>query len=169
MGHELGEPPHLHDRIRTSTQWGALLEGVRKNPPLLAPFLHVYPSRSTLCGWKVVWGQTPHVYAPFGGLFSLFSETVRFAGFSTSPPCDGRGVLAPFLHPFCTLCAPLVQAPFCARTPFLHPFCTPFVRWNPLSAPFVRGGFGAKDFCKKGTNCIHRVFALETMHTQVVG
>ena len=38
----------------------ASLEGVRKNPPLLAPFLHVYPSHTTLCGWKVVWGQSPH-------------------------------------------------------------------------------------------------------------
>ena len=52
---------------RNLYEWGALLEGVRKNPPLLAPFLHDYPSHTTLCGWKVVWGQSPHVYAPFGG------------------------------------------------------------------------------------------------------
>ena len=34
------------------TLWGASLEGVCKNPPppLLAPFLHVYPSHTTLCG-----------------------------------------------------------------------------------------------------------------------
>ena len=58
-------PKHLsyHSMIMV----GASLEGVRKNPPLLAPFLHVYPSHTTLCGWKVVWGQSPHVYAPFGG------------------------------------------------------------------------------------------------------
>ena len=31
-------------------EWGARLEGVRKNLPLLAPFLHVYPSLTTLCG-----------------------------------------------------------------------------------------------------------------------
>ena len=36
-------------------------------PPLLAPFLHVYPSHTTLCCWKVVWGQLPHVYGPSGG------------------------------------------------------------------------------------------------------
>ena len=137
--------------------WGARLEGVRKNPPRLAPFLHVYPSHTPLCGWKVVWGQSRHVYTPFGGLFSLLSETVSFAGFSTPPPFAERGVLGPFLHPFCTLCAPFLHPPLCARTPFLHPFCTRYVRWNPLSAPFLWGGFCAKDFCKKGTKCIHRV------------
>ena len=47
--------------------WGASLEGVRKNPPLLAPSLHVYRSHTTLCGRKVVRGQSTHVYAPLGG------------------------------------------------------------------------------------------------------
>ena len=31
-------------------KWGASLESVRKKTPLLAPFLHVYPSHTTLCG-----------------------------------------------------------------------------------------------------------------------
>ena len=77
----------------------------------------------------------------------------------TPPPqtVARRGVLAPFVHPLCTLCAPFVHPPFCARTPFLHPFCTPFERRNPLSAPFLRGGFCANAFCKQGTKCIHQV------------
>ena len=92
-----------------------------------------------------------------------------FAGFSTPPPFAGRGVnsstlSAPFLHPLCSplsvleprLCTFSLH-PLGAGTPFLHPFCTPFVLGNPLSAPFLRGGFCAKDFCKKGTKCIHRV------------
>ena len=38
-------------------------------PPaaLLAPFVHVYPSLTTLCCSKIVWGQSTHDYAPFGG------------------------------------------------------------------------------------------------------
>ena len=38
---------YVHKRVYL---WGASLEGVRKNPPLLAPFLHVYPGHTTLCG-----------------------------------------------------------------------------------------------------------------------
>ena len=30
-------------------------------------------------------------------------------------------------------------------------------RWNPHSAPFLRGGFCAKAFRKKGTKCINQV------------
>ena len=61
----------------------------------------------------------------------------------TPPPqtIAGRGVLAPFLHPLCTLCAPFVHPPFCARTPFLHPFCTPFERRNTPFCTLFAGGF----------------------------
>ena len=30
-------------------KWGVSREGVRTNPPVLASFLHVYPSHTTLC------------------------------------------------------------------------------------------------------------------------
>ena len=31
------------------------------------------------------------------------------------------------------------------------------MRWNPLFAAFLRGGFCGKAFCKQGTKCIHQV------------
>ena len=85
---------------------------------------------------------------PFWWLIFTFVRNGPFC--PPPPPLAGRGVLAPFLHPFCTLCAPFVHPPFCARTPFLHPFCTPFVRWNPLSAPFLWGGFLRQGFLQEG-------------------
>ena len=104
-------------------------------------------------------GANHHIFTPLlVADFHFCPKRYVFPDFPRPPPLllEG-GVLAPFLHPLCTLCAPFVHPPFCARTTFLQPFCPPFVRWNPLHAPFLRGGFRAKEFCKKGTKCIHRV------------
>ena len=43
-------PHRVHSYVSGCRRWGVSLEGVHKNPPLLAPFLHVYPSHTTLCG-----------------------------------------------------------------------------------------------------------------------
>ena len=110
------------------------------------------PRRKHRCSWP------ENGYAFFGCKNSALTSP-KIVAFSDEvyvrkgPP----KVLAPFLYPICTLCASFVHPSFCARTPFPHPFCTPFVRWNPLSAPFLRRGFCTKDFCKKGTKCIHRL------------
>ena len=111
------------------------------------------------CLFEKWFGANRHMFTPLLVADVHFCpKRSVFADFLHPPaPLARRGVLAPFPHPFCTLCAPFVHPPFCARTPFLHPFCTPFVRWNPLSAPFLRRGFCAKDFCKKGTKHIHQV------------
>ena len=110
--------------------------------PLLAPFSHVYPSLTTLCGQVV--RANHHI-----------PEMVHFLGFSTSPPSCWKGGsstrFAPFRHPLCTplsalqtpFCA-LFAHPLCAGTPFLHHFCG------------GGGGFCAKAFCKKGTKCINK-------------
>ena len=92
------------------------------------------------------WFGANHHIAPFGGVLSLLSETVRFPGFSTPPPFCWKGgsstLCTPFLHP---LCAPLsaLEPPFCTLS--AHPLCegTPFL--HPLY-----GGVSGQGFLQEG-------------------
>ena len=118
----------------------------------------MFAQPSPPCVVEQWFGANHHMFTPIlVADFHFCPKRSIFPDFPHPLHLAGRGVLARFLHPFWTICAPFVHPPVCATTPFLHPFCTPFVRWNPLSAPFLRGAFCAKDFCKKGPKCIHRV------------
>ena len=139
--------------------WGASLEGVCKYPPPSRAVFACLPKPHHLVWLKSGLRPITTCLRPFWWLIVTLVRNGPFSRIFYTPPSCWNGGSSPFLHPFCTLCAPFVHAPFCARTPFLHPVCTHFLHWNPLSAPFLGGGGGfcAKDFCKKCTKCIHRV------------
>ena len=81
-------------------------EGVRKNPPPSSALLACLPKPQHLVWLKSGSGQITTYVLPFSWLIFTFVPNGPFSRIFHPPPSCGRGVLAPILHPFCTLCAP---------------------------------------------------------------
>ena len=90
----------------------------QENPPSSA-LLACLPKPHHLVWLESGLGPITTCLHPLWWLIFTFVRNGPFCRIFYTPPLllEG-GVLAPFPHPFCTLCAPFVHPPFCARTPF---------------------------------------------------
>ena len=91
---------------------GCVARRCAQEPPPSSALFARLPKPHHLVWLKSGLGPITTCLRPFGWLIFTFVQNGPFSRIFYTPPLAGKGVLAPFPHPFCTLFAPFVHPPF---------------------------------------------------------